>query len=161
MIRYQKKITIQRTTSGAMTIAGDRMAAKYKTTPINGKDVVSVWWERQNRSDLREWQKDMLIRHIPDAFHCIDWQWELTPYLVYLDGQGYNQPHDVAFAKLEHPEEKNNIYLLGTGEHSWIHYESKRTEQFHLHTEDALRSVGTLQGRQSVWQVYDELRTLA
>lgn len=163
MIRYQKKIHIQRTATGAYTITGDRMAVKYKTTPIvalNDKEPIRAWWERQHHSDLREWQKDMLIRHIPTAFKHIDWQWQLTPYIVYLDGNGYNQPHDIVFARLEHPEETNTVYLLGTGEHTWIHHESKSIDSFMLHTEDAMRSVGTAQGRQSVWQVYDELKKI-
>lgn len=161
MIRYDKQIRIKHTASGSYTITGDRMAVSYKTSAIQGYEYIRVWWERQHHSTLREYQKDMLIRHIPSAFQDLDWQWQLTPYVVYADGSGYNQPHDICFATLEHPEEPNKIYILGTGEHTWIHYEKRTTDHFQVHVEDAYASVGTAQGRNEIWAVYDGLRQLS
>ena len=161
MIRYRYQIQIRRTMSGAYTITGDKMAVSYKTSAINGYEQIGVWWQRQHHSTLREYQKDLLVRHIPSAFKDIDWRWDLTPYVVYADGAGYNQPHDIAFATLEHPEENKRIYILGTAEHTWIQHESKNKDSFHLHTVDAFDSVATKQGRESVWQLYDQLRDLA
>lgn len=160
MIRYNKTIHIKTTPNGAYTITGDRMAVSYKTSAINGYEYIRTWWERQHHSTLREYQKDLLIRHIPQAFQAIDWQWRLTPYVVYADGAGYNQPHDIAFATLDNPDFEKRIYLLGTGEHTWIHYESKHTEKFALHSADAYASVGVEQGRQEIWEMYDNLRKI-
>lgn len=160
MIRYNKHIRIARNPTGAYTITGDRSSVGYRTSAINGYEQIGVWWERQHHSTLREYQKDLLVKLLPSAFKSLDYSWCLTPYVVYAEGAGYNQPHDIVFATLTHPQH-NTIYLLGTQEHTWVQHEKATTDRFNCYTQDAYASVDTPQGQDTVWQLYDDVRKIA
>lgn len=158
MIYYTKTITIRRQPTGNYAIRGDKSSQSYKTTPMVGAEVVGKWWEYQHQSDLRLWQKDLIIKLLPSAFKDLDYNWQLTPYLVYAEGAGYSQPHDVAFATLTNNNESHNVYLLGTQEHTWIHLEKREVEKFTLDASDAFACVATAQGQDQLWNMYDAMR---
>lgn len=162
MIRYNKTITFRRTLSGQLTITGDKMAVSYKTTAINGYEYVRRWWEMQNQSPLREYQKDLLVKLLPSAFRDLDWRYEHKPYVIYAEGAGYNQPHDMTLVTLEHPESKKLIYIFGTAEHTWIHQENRNVDKFTIHVDDAIGAgANSKQGQDAIWQLYDGIRKQA
>lgn len=160
MIRYNKTITFRRTASGKLTITGDRMAISYNTTPVNGYEYVRRWWEMQHHSTLREYQKDLLVKLLPSAFKDLDWQYEHTPYVIYADGAGYNQPHDMTLVILQHPELDRMIYIFGTAEHTWIEQQPRSVDKFTIHVDDAIGpGAGSLQGQDIIWELYDGIRS--
>ena len=160
MIRYNKSIIIRRLPSGTYTITGDRSAVGYKTSAIHGYEQVRIWWERQHQSDLREYQKNFLVQMIPGCFRDTDYEWSATPYVVYAEGEGYNQPHDICFVTLQHSTRSKTVYLLGTQDHTWIHTENTSVEKFNLHCEDAYPGASTAQGKDALWDLYDNMRGL-
>lgn len=162
MIRYKKTVTFRRTVSGQLTITGDKMAVSYKTRAINGYEYVRQWWEMQHQSTLRTYQKDLLVKLLPSAFKDLDWRYAHTPYVIYADGAGYNQPHDMTLVTLRHPESDKTIYIFGTEEHTWIHQESNSKGKFTIHADDAIGAgAGTLSGQDSIWDMYDGIRAQA
>lgn len=162
MIRYKNSITFRRNASGMLTITGDKMAVSYKTRAINGYEYVRQWWEMQHQSSLRSYQKDLLVKLLPSAFKDLDWRYEHAPYVIYADGAGYNQPHDMTLVTLKHPENPQTIYVFGTAEHTWVHSQPTTSDKFTIHVEDALGgSVDTKNGQDCIWDLYDGVRAQA
>lgn len=108
MIKYKKKITLQKN-NDAWYIESDR-ADRYETFAIdNTATPWTKWWEMQNQSDLRLWQKDIL--------RDFGTKWpDLTPYIVYKRNAGHSQPHDICLAR----SERNNIWILITERDFWF-----------------------------------------
>lgn len=165
MIRYNKFITLNRTANGQTTITGDRQVVAYKTREflrLNPDfELIREWWDRQYQSDLRHWQKDLCVQLLPSAFLSIDLNWNYVLHLVYAEGEGYTQPHDLCYVKLQNPEVDYDIHIVSTQEHTWIDYQPKNTAKFSLRVEDALPSVESRKGQDAVWQLYDDVRKVA
>lgn len=108
MINYRKKITLQKNNNAWYidTDKGDR----YETFAIDNTHTPwTKWWEMQNQSDLRLWQKDIL--------RDFGSKWtDLTPYLVYKRNAGHSQPHDICLAR----SERNKIWILITERDFWF-----------------------------------------
>lgn len=108
MIKYKKKITLQKT-NDAWYIETDR-GDRYETFPIdNTATPWTKWWDMQNQSDLRLWQKDIL--------RDFGSKWpDLTPFMVYKRNAGHSQPHDICLAR----SERNKIWILITEQDFWF-----------------------------------------
>lgn len=108
MINYRKKITLQKNGDAwyINTDKGDR----YETFPVtNTSTPWTKWWEMQNQSDLRLWQKD-IIRDFGSKIT------DLTPFVVYKRNTGYSQPHDITLAR----SESLKIWILATEQDFWF-----------------------------------------
>lgn len=109
MIKYKNKITLQKKSDGTYYIESDR-ADRYETFAIaNTITPWTKWWELQNQSDLRSWQKDIL------RDFASKWS-DLTPFLVYKRNAGHSQPHDICLAH----SQSNNIWILATERDFWF-----------------------------------------
>lgn len=108
MIKYKKKITLQKQ-NDAWYIDTDR-GDRYETFAIDNTHTPwTKWWEMQNQSDLRLWQKDIL--------RDFGSKWtDLTPYMVYKRNAGHSQPHDICLAR----SERNKIWILITERDFWF-----------------------------------------
>jgi len=108
MIKYRKKITLQKS-HDAWYLDTDR-GDRYETFPIdNTATPWTKWWEMQNQSDLRLWQKDILR----DFGTKIT---DLTPFMVYKRNAGHSQPHDISLAR----SESMKIWILITERDFWF-----------------------------------------
>lgn len=129
MIRFKDRIDIKTNRNGTTVIATD-MGGYYNTSLVSNNQWGSPrtqWWDRQHHSELREWQKDVLLGEIDRLYRRINPTYEMNYYLVYREGEGFSQQHDIVFARIP----LANIWILGTREHSWIHYCD--LENFSLH----------------------------
>lgn len=120
MINYKKKITLQKNgdTWYLQSDKGDR----YETFAIDNTTTIwTKWWEMQNQSDLRLWQKDIL--------RDIGSKWpDLTPFIVYKRNAGHSQPHDICLAR----SERNKIWILITERDFWFIQSDYGQVDFHI-----------------------------
>lgn len=109
MINYKKKITLQKKQDDTWYIETDK-GDRYETFAIdNTVTPWTKWWEMQNQSDLRLWQKDIL--------RDFGSKWpDLTPFMVYKRNAGHSQPHDICLAR----SERNKIWILITERDFWF-----------------------------------------
>lgn len=108
MINYKKKITLQKNRD-AWYLQSDK-GDRYETFAIdNTATPWSTWWEMQNQSDLRLWQKD-IIRDFGSKWP------DLIPYVVYKRNSGHSQPHDICLAR----SQRNKIWILATERDFWF-----------------------------------------
>jgi hypothetical protein len=127
MIDYKKKIILQKK-NDAWYIESDK-GDRYETFPIdNTATIWTKWWEMQNQSDLRLWQKDIL--------RDFGSKWpDLTPYIVYKRNAGHSQPHDICMAR----SERNKIWILITERDFW--FVNSDYGQIEFNIEDSMGSV--------------------
>lgn len=109
-MRYNKRITLKQTRQASLQLASDRGEVYEVTAASKSNQPITDWWEKQNQSDLRGWQKDALFKEF--------WRLhgELELYMIYKKGQGYSQPHDLALAY----STTKNIWILSTEQHTWL-----------------------------------------
>lgn len=131
MIRFKDRIDIKTNRSGDHSIVTD-MGSHYKTTPIVNGNCRTEWWLRQDHSELRRWQMDLLLGEFDRLYRRLNFTYQMQYYLVYQEGKGLSQPHDVVFAKIE----AANLWLLGTSKMSWAHVCD--LENFSLHPTTAI-----------------------
>ena len=118
MIRFKKGIEIKTDRNGNHSILTD-LGQTFKTSlvsPEYGTPRTS-WWIKQHQSEMRNWQKDLVLGELDRLYRRLNWSWEMNYYLVYEERKGMNQPHDVVFARIPNA----NIWILGTAKHTWIH----------------------------------------
>jgi len=148
MIRFKDRIDIKTNRNGSTVIATD-MGGYYNTSLVSnsyGKPRTH-WWEHQHHSELREWQKDVLLGEVDRLYRRINPEYEMQYYLVYREHQGFSQPHDIVFARIPTAE----IWILGTREHSWIH--RCDLENFSLHPNNSiLGDILDLKARQAYYK---------
>ena len=143
MIMYKNKICIKQTRQGEWIIESDR-GQRYDTIKVEGTNTpVSKWWEMNNHSDLREWQKDVLIAELWRAVG------ELDLFVVYKKGQGYNQPHDICLARWQ------DVWILSTNEDTWI--VKNDSSEFWLDKSTSLGSVLDKDVRRLIYEIYDNI----
>lgn len=144
MIRYRKQIKLAKSPNGEWRIESDR-GDRYETFKIeNNSTPWTAWWDMNVHNDLREWQKDI------GRMFANKWE-DLTPYVVFKKGHGYNQNHDVFLAH----SEKENIWLMMTAEDMWI--VPTNYGEFHIAKEDSLGSVIEQDTRQTIYNLLDNL----
>lgn len=109
MIRYRKNIELQKTNQGNWYLQSDR-GDRYECFAIDNTTTPwTTWWDMQNQSDLRLWQKDIL------RDFASKWS-DIAPYVVYKKNQGHSQPHDLALAR----SERHKIWILITERDFWF-----------------------------------------
>lgn len=128
MINYKKRITLQKMSGNIWFLDTDK-GDRYETVPVIGSHTPwTQWWEKQDPSDLRTWQKDIL------KDFGSKWR-DLTPYVVYKKGAGYSQPHDIALAR----SDSNQVWILSTERDFW--FVSSDYGQVDFVVEDSMGSV--------------------
>lgn len=112
MLRYNQEIRLQPSQAGQWSMTTDR-GQRWFLQAVQGTDSpLTEWWTRQNQSELRSWQKDAILKELTRNSPAEDTEL----YVVYAQGQGWNQPHDILifyFRPLE-------IWLLSHSEGLWI-----------------------------------------
>lgn len=152
MIRYRKTIEIA-SRNGLTRIKTD-CGQTYETSLVRGStNPWTDWWNKQNPSEWRRDQKDYLLDLVSRAYRTKHYTNEIHLYVVYERGKGYNQPHDVAFARI--PNE--NIWILSTEQHTWI--EQCQFENFAFSTDTALPSIKEQSTRDVIWDLYESFRS--
>jgi hypothetical protein len=146
MINYRKQIIVGKYPSGDYYIDTDR-GDRHECFAITNTDTPwTKWWEMQDQSDLRLWQKD-IMRTFASKIN------DIKPYVVYKKNQGYNQPHDIAMCY----SETTNLWLLATKNDFWIVESNYGQVDFPI--DDSLGSVLDRAVRDEIWKVYDALST--
>jgi hypothetical protein len=146
MINYKNKITLQRKRSGELQIHSDK-GDLYETVAVtDGKTMLTDWWNNQYKSELREWQKDLVIKYAGDAFG------KSTLYSIYKRGGGYKQPHDMTLFF----NERHKCWVFSTTEDYWIQFSDGGQIQFDK--KDSLGSVLNQEDRLVIGQVWDQLK---
>lgn len=149
MIRFSKKITLNQTRTGQWRLQSDR-GEEYLLSEVNGNSITPVtdWWDRQHKSSLREWQKDVFVQELTRKGPGNDF----TLWLAYKQGQGLNQPHDITI--MHH--RGHGIWILSTKEYQWMQSGALREQEFKI--DDALAAdIETLEGRRQVYKIVDAL----
>ncbi len=128
MIRYNKRIDIKTNTQGVTSICTDR-GTTYRTSLVRTEYGTprTTWWDKQHKSELREWQKDALLGEFDRCYRRISATHLLQYYLVYEENKGFNQPHDIVFARIPTAQ----LWILGTQQEIWLH--KSDLENFSLH----------------------------
>ena len=144
MIKYKKQIIIARYPSGDWYINSDRND-RYECFAITNTNTPwTKWWEMQDQSELRLWQKD-IMRMFASKLS------DLEPYVIYKKNQGYSQPHDLALCH----SQSFNLWFLSTQDDFWII--QSNYGQVELPIEQSLGSVLQRQHRDEIFKVYSAL----
>ena len=146
MIKYNKKIFLQRKRTGDLVIDTDR-GDVYQTFAYNKtKNPVSDWWADQNQSEIRHWQKDCVVSYAGDALGS------LTLYVINKRGKGYSQDHDMCLVHCE----KHNMWVLSTQNDYWITQSDLGEIEF-----DRGQSLGSVLDKDSriqIGQIWDQIK---
>jgi len=143
MIKYKKTITLQRQ-NDAWFLQSDR-GDRYECFAIdNTRTPWTKWWEMQNQSDLRLWQKD-IIRDFGSKWP------DLMPFIVYKRNAGHSQPHDICLARSEH----NKIWILITERDFW--FVKSDYGQIDFHIDNSMGSVLDQKNRFEIGTLRDAL----
>lgn len=144
MIKYRKTITLNQRPSGEFQLKSDQ-GSQYEAFAIaNTLTPWSAWWDMQNQSDLRLWQKDILRdfgTHWPD----------LTPFIVYKRNAGHSQPHDIALAQ----SKDFKTWILSTERDFWI--VPTTYDNFDFSVEDSIGSILDRTTRNEIYKIVDGL----
>lgn len=144
-INYQVQISIKSTQSDDLRIDTD-VKDQYLCFPVqNDSTPWSKWWEMNDHSDLRLWQKD-IMRDFGSKWP------DLTPFVVYKKNHGYSQPHDIALA---HSESKN-IWILITSRDFWI--TAKNTTPIDFYKNKSMGSILDPAVRKEIYAVVDGIK---
>jgi len=110
MIKYNKRVILDRKRNGEIVIDTDR-GDLYQTFQYNKtKHPISDWWSDQNQSELRSWQKDLVVGYAGDALG------PLTLFVINKRGQGYSQDHDMCLVH----NQLFNVWVFATQNDYWI-----------------------------------------
>jgi len=110
MIRYNQKIRISKNRS-YWHMESDR-GDRYEIMPTkrNRKgNMWTEWWDTQNQSDVRRWQKD-IMREFANRYFT-----DLQPWLVWKQNQSYQDAHDIMVAR----SELSHTWLIATQDDFW------------------------------------------
>jgi hypothetical protein len=98
------------------------------------------WVSQQSESELRQWQKDIVLAMMIDTFGPID------KFLIYQRGHGYNQDHDLCLSR----SQNHNFWCLSTEHDFWITRQDGREIIF-----DRRDSMGSILNRHDRHRIYD------
>jgi hypothetical protein len=147
MIKYKNKITLQRKRNGELVIISDR-GDQYETMSYtNSKTLATDWWKNQHQNELREWQKDLVIKYAGDVFGAS------ILYNIYKKGQGYAQAHDMTLFY----NEQNNCWVFATQDDYWIQLSDSGEVVFDK--QDSLGSVLNKDDRLIIGDIWDKIKT--
>lgn len=142
MIRYNKQIILNLRKSGDWQLSTDR-GDIYEMLPYHS---IGDWWSAQHQSDLRDWQKDIVIKMSADTFG------KITMFNVFQKGRGYNQNHDICIAYCD----RLKIWILSTADDYWIEKNPGGSVLFNV--EDSLGSIQKQEHRKELYEIYDMLK---
>lgn len=143
MISYNKKIGIKQLRSGVWVIESDR-GQRYETMMLeNSSTPITKWWDMNHHSDLREWQKDILVKGFWDALGTLDL------FVIFKKGAGYNQPHDMCLARFK------DIWIFSTTDDTWI--VKNPDSEFWLEKSTSLGSILDPEVRGTIYAITDEI----
>lgn len=143
MINYRKKITLQKQ-NDTWHIDSDK-GDRYECFGIdNTKTPWTKWWDMQNQSELRLWQKD-IIRDFGSKWN------DIVPFMVYKRNAGHSQPHDIVLAH----SEINKVWILCTERDFW--FVQSEYGQVDFHTDNSMGSVLEKQARLEMGLLRDAL----
>jgi len=146
MIKYNKRISLERKRNGDIYIDTDR-GDVYQTFGYNvTKHPVSDWWKDQNQSEIRHWQKDCVVAYAGDALGA------LTLFVINKRGKGYSQDHDMCLVH----SEQHNIWVFSTQNDYWIVCSNDGQIVF-----DRSKSLGSVMDKQSrieIGKLWDQLK---
>lgn len=114
MFSYRNRIQLETHMNSEISLSTDRGDRVQAFQIVNSTTPVTRWWEYQHASDLRRWQKDVLIGEIgrqsglPDLF------------VLYRKGHGERQCHDLMLIY----QPVWQLWILSTGSDTWIQSES-------------------------------------
>jgi hypothetical protein len=146
MIKYNKRITLERKRNGDIYIDTDR-GDVYQTFQYNKtKHPVSDWWSDQNQSEIRHWQKDLVVAYAGDALGA------LTLFVINKRGQGYSQDHDMCLAY----SEQHNVWVFSTQTDYWIVHSD--AGQIVFDRSNSLGSVLDQTSRIEIGKIWDQLK---
>jgi hypothetical protein len=146
MIKYKNSITIQHRRNGDIDILSDK-GDLYKTfSNTYSKNPITDWWGDQHKSELREWQKDIVLGYAVDALG------QGTTFLINKKGQGYSQAHDMALFYIP----KHKCWIFSTQEDYWIQFSDGGEVIFER--KDSLGSLLNKEDRLTIGQIWDMLK---
>jgi hypothetical protein len=144
MIKYRNKISLRCIPNAEWRITSDR-GDIYDTFKVEDKSTPwTAWWDRNHHSDLREWQKDI------GRMFAIKYE-DLTPFVIFKKGHGYNQQHDMFLAH----SEQHKVWLMMTQDDFWIM--PCDFGEFHFDKQDSLGSVLESDIRKVIYEIIDAL----
>lgn len=145
-IKYNKRIILERKRNGDIVLDTDR-GDLYQTFQYNKtKNPVSDWWQDQSQSELRNWQKDLVVGYAGDALG------ELTLFVINKRGHGYSQDHDICLAH----SQKHNLWILSTENDYWI--TKSDMGQIIFEVDKSLGSVLEKECRFQIGDIWDEIK---
>lgn len=148
MIAYSKKIVLRENRTGDWYLESDK-GAKYLTTAIiNTRTPITDWWEKNDHSDLRQWQMDAIIKTLGDSFTANGIS--IVPYLVYRKGHGYSQPHDITLVRF------GKTWILSTERDLWI--DDSGYGEIIFNVDESLGSILNRNVREVVYKVADAIK---
>ena len=109
MIRWNKNISVKRNSNDDVYITTDR-GQRWDSFAIDSRSRTPItdWWEQNHHSNLREWQKDAVIKGLSDVFGSG------TYYVLYQKSKGTHQPHDICLAQW------SDTWVLSTERDLWL-----------------------------------------
>lgn len=143
MLVYHKRVFITHNNNdiGIDTDSHD----KYYSLTV---DNINRWWDMNAQTELRDWQKDIVIKMGVDAMG--DWR----SYILYKKGEGYNQPHDMCLIYFSH----SNLFVFSTRRDFWI-WERQKGKMTMLNVDDSLGSILDPTVRtELIYPIFDELK---
>jgi hypothetical protein len=151
MIFFNKKITLNQTRSGQWRLQTDR-GEDYLLSEINATSTpITDWWDKQHKSSLREWQKDIFVQELTRKGYGEDFKL----WLVYRAGQGFNQDHDVTI--MHHSG--HGVWILSTREYQWLIPGGLQEQVFKI--EDALlANIELAEDRKVIYNLVDQLNKI-
>lgn len=147
MIKYNKQITLERKRNGDLMFDTDR-GDVYQIFGYNRtKHPVGDWWKDQYQSEIRNWQKDLVVAYAGDALGALEL------FVINKRGKGYSQDHDMCLAY----SERYQVWILSTQEDYWVIQSD--SGQIVFDKKHSLGSVLNQQSRLEIGNLWDRLKT--
>ena len=149
MLRYKNLIQIDTNRNGIHSIKTD-MGQCFLTTLVNSFEHSTArtkWWEMQSKTALRELQKDVFLGEFDRLYRRLHWANDMQYYLVYEQGKGYAQPHDIVFARIP----RVNLWLLGSGTKCWVQQSKYESFSFNINSY-MIENIEDLDSRQAYYK---------
>jgi hypothetical protein len=146
MIKYKKTITLQRKRNGTLQIVSDKGDIYETTETTEGRTMVTDWWANQHQNELREWQKDLVVKYAGDAFG------KGSLYSIYKKGKGYKQPHDMCLFY----SEEFNCWVFATQDDYWIQFSD--SGEIIFDKSDSIGNVLNKEDRLLIGNIWDQLK---
>ena len=146
MIHYKERIKVFQKNTGEWTITTDYQDQWLMSTITDGRTMITDWWTNQHQSDLRDWQKDMVISYAGLSF-------KIQLFNIYKKGGGFKQQHDMCIAH----NQQHNIWIFSTQKDYWIVKTDKQNEVI-FERKNSLGSVLDQDTRFQLGEIWDKMK---